>query len=108
MIGLLSTFRWLFNKVTDETISWYDSILFVLLPSIVRRITNWAINQLGSESFWASSSVGFATYVLMFYIFLRMWHDVRPKQAWIIIACWVPVSTASIILFLFSNNLLPS
>ncbi len=103
-IGLIGTFRWIFNKVTGETIGWYYTITFVGLPAVIKKLANWMATIFGSDSVWISDSAGFATYILLFYLLLRMWHDVKPKQAWIIIACWVPLLIASILIFVLTNQ----
>lgn len=107
-IGLMSTFRWLFYKVTAETIGWYYSITFVGLPAVIRMITRKAADRIGADSYWTSDTIAFTAYILLFYTLLRMWHDAKPKHAWIIIACWIPISVTTIFLYVLSNHLLPA
>lgn len=104
--GLLSTFRWLFHKVTTESIGWWDTASIVALPGFIRLIFKLIKGILGQESFLTSGPVAFTAYVVVLYIWLRSFHHVKPTHSWIIVACWLPTLLVTVILFLFSNPIL--
>lgn len=104
LISCTGLFQWLYKQVTREKISFYDAIFFAGLPALIRFVekrttglTNF-IPAPGDRILW------FSIYVLVFYWALRGWHGARPKQAWLIIACWVPMITVCMTVWYFANK----
>ena len=45
-VGLIVLFKFLFQTITNNEIDWWDSITFVMLGAILRRILGFLSNKL--------------------------------------------------------------
>ena len=104
VIGAIGLFRWLYKAVTGEKISIYNAFCLICLPSVIRffdRRTSGLTEPLPDIAvrlFW------FSMYIALFYAALRLWPETKPKHAWIIVACWVPLITITALTWYFMNQ----
>lgn len=103
-VSCTGLFQWLFKQITKDKISFYDALFFAGLPALVRFVEKRTAGFTDSLPDVATRLLWFSIYLLLFYWGLRGWHKVQPKQAWLIIVCWVPLVTICIIAWYFANQ----
>ena len=103
LAGILSSFRWLFNKVTHDTLGWYSALCYVFIPGACKRICNWGFSYFESIPQSVSTGVAISLWVFFSYLLLTAEHGATPKQAWIILLCWIPIIMLTVVGFLIAN-----
>lgn len=103
LAGILSSFRWLFKKVTHDTIGWYSALCYVLIPGACKKICNWGFSYFESIPQNMSTSVAISLWIFFSYLLLTADQGATPKQAWIILLCWIPIIMLTLVGFLIAN-----
>ena len=105
ILTVCSAFRWLYKRVTDDKIGWFDSFYYVILPGVVRNILSRIFNKLDLDQPLLEIAVGFCIWLGVTYSMLRIWHKQPKKQAITMTVLWFPVVMAVLISIILTTKL---
>tara|TARA_R110002072_G_scaffold42064_18_gene118410 strand:- start:35319 stop:35678 length:360 start_codon:yes stop_codon:yes gene_type:complete len=103
VVGLLSTFRWVYHSVTGDTMGWWDASTYLFFGGLIKRACGWVFSFFDAPQLITQGTPP-ALWLLIFYVMLRQWHDVPPKQAGFILGSWSLILILTIVLFIATNQ----
>ncbi len=93
MLVITFVFKWIYEHTTEDELSWIDASLFVFHIGLIRRFIRFLNNSFTWFPDWMSTWGVFAIGILTFYLLLRVWKKVEPKQAGFIMIIWYGLMT---------------
>lgn len=103
LLGVLGSFRWLYRKVSDERIGWWDAGGCAFIGPLAARGTRWLAAKVDIIPNWAGTTIGAVMSAAALYVFLRLLHDRTPREAALISIAWTPIVLATVVVFMLLN-----